>query len=100
LQRAAILSNEKYRGVKLDVSPGQLRISAHNPEQEEAVEEIEAETSVDHLKRRFQRELPAGCAERAARTRARACGCACATPTPVGLVREAGQRRRSSAATW
>ena len=49
LQRAAILSNEKYRGVKLDVSPGTLKIMAHNPEQEEAVEEIEAETSVDGL---------------------------------------------------
>ncbi|HEX5757008.1 MAG TPA: DNA polymerase III subunit beta [Arenimonas sp.] len=49
LQRAAILSNEKYRGVKLDVSPGQLRIVAHNPEQEEAQEEIEAETKVEGL---------------------------------------------------
>jgi len=49
LQRAAILSNEKYRGVKLDVSPGTLKIMAHNPEQEEAVEEIEAETVVDGL---------------------------------------------------
>jgi DNA polymerase III subunit beta len=49
LQRAAILSNEKYRGVKLELSPGQLRIVAHNPEQEEAQEEVEAETSVDGL---------------------------------------------------
>ncbi len=49
LQRAAILSNEKFRGVKLEISPGQLRIVAHNPEQEEAVEEIEAETVVDGL---------------------------------------------------
>lgn len=49
LQRVAILSNEKYRGVKLEVSPGQLRIVAHNPEQEEAQEEIEAETRVDAL---------------------------------------------------
>ena len=49
LQRAAILSNEKYRGVKLEISPGQLRIVAHNPEQEEAVEEIEAQTTVDGL---------------------------------------------------
>jgi DNA polymerase-3 subunit beta len=49
LQRAAILSNEKYRGVKLEVSPGQVRIVAHNPEQEEAQEEIEAETVVDNL---------------------------------------------------
>jgi DNA polymerase-3 subunit beta len=49
LQRAAILSNEKYRGVKLELSPGQMRIVAHNPEQEEAQEEVEAETRVDAL---------------------------------------------------
>jgi DNA polymerase-3 subunit beta len=49
LQRAAILSNEKYRGVRVEISPGQLRISAHNPEQEEAQEEIEADTRVDNL---------------------------------------------------
>lgn len=49
LQRAAILSNEKYRGVKVEVSPGQLRLVAHNPEQEEAQEDIEAETRVDGL---------------------------------------------------
>ncbi len=49
LQRAAILSNEKYRGVKLELSPGKLRIVAHNPEQEEAVEEVEADTSVSDL---------------------------------------------------
>ncbi|GHH59653.1 MULTISPECIES: DNA polymerase III subunit beta [Gammaproteobacteria] len=49
LQRAAILSNEKYRGVRVEVSPGQLKISAHNPEQEEAQEEVEAETKVSDL---------------------------------------------------
>lgn len=49
LQRAAILSNEKYRGVKLELNPGRLRIIAHNPEQEEAVEELEADTHVDDL---------------------------------------------------
>ncbi len=49
LQRAAILSNEKYRGVRLELSPGKLRIIAHNPEQEEAVEEVEAETQVEEL---------------------------------------------------
>jgi len=49
LQRAAILSNEKYRGVWLEVSPGLVRINAHNPEQEEAQEEVEAETRVDGL---------------------------------------------------
>jgi DNA polymerase III subunit beta len=49
LQRAAILSSEKYRGVKLDVTPGLLRIVAHNPEQEEAVEEVEVDTEADQL---------------------------------------------------
>jgi len=49
LQRAAILSNEKYRGVRVEVTPGQLKISAHNPEQEEAQEEIEADTQVSDL---------------------------------------------------
>ena len=49
LQRAAILSNEKYRGVKVEVSPGQLLLVAHNPEQEEAQEEVEADTKVDGL---------------------------------------------------
>lgn len=49
LQRVAILSNEKYRGVRMEVSPGLLRINAHNPEQEEAQEEVEADTKVDEL---------------------------------------------------
>ena len=49
LQRASILSNEKYRGVRVEVSPGLLKISAHNPEQEEAQEELEADTRVDGL---------------------------------------------------
>jgi len=41
LQRAAILSNEKYRGIRLMLKPGLLVLQAHNPEQEEAEEEIE-----------------------------------------------------------
>lgn len=49
LQRAAILSNEKYRGVKLEISPNAIQIAAHNPEQEEAVEELEAKTTADGL---------------------------------------------------
>ena len=40
LNRAAILSNEKYRGVRFSLSPGILRVTAHNPEQEEAQEEL------------------------------------------------------------
>ena len=42
LTRTSILSNEKYRGIRLDVSKNNIKIQAHNPEQEEAVEEIEA----------------------------------------------------------
>jgi len=49
LQRAAILSNEKYRGVKLEVGQNRLRIVAHNPEQEEAVEDLEARTNTNDL---------------------------------------------------
>lgn len=41
LARVAILANEKYRGVRLTFQPGRLEMSAHNPEQEEAAEEIE-----------------------------------------------------------
>ncbi len=43
LQRAAILSNEKYRGVKLELGKDILRIQANNPDQEEARDEIEVE---------------------------------------------------------
>jgi DNA polymerase-3 subunit beta len=38
--RAAILSNEKYRGVRLQLDRELLRITANNPEQEEAEEEV------------------------------------------------------------
>jgi DNA polymerase-3 subunit beta len=41
LQRAAILSNEKYRGIRFALKPNALIIQAHNPEQEEAEEEVE-----------------------------------------------------------
>lgn len=43
LARAAILSNEKYRGIRLQLSAGLLKIMAHNPEQEEAEDEIEVQ---------------------------------------------------------
>lgn len=42
--RAAILSNEKYRGVRVQLSDGQLTMVANNPEQEEAEETV----SVDY----------------------------------------------------
>lgn len=44
MTRVAILSNEKYRGVRVQLADGSLSIQANNPEQEEAEEEI----SVDY----------------------------------------------------
>jgi len=41
LQRTAILSNEKYRGIRLIIKQNELTIQAHNPEQEEAEESME-----------------------------------------------------------
>jgi DNA polymerase-3 subunit beta len=41
LQRTAILSNEKYRGIRITVKKNAITVQAHNPEQEEAEEEIE-----------------------------------------------------------
>jgi len=41
LQRAGILSNEKFRGVRWTVGSGSLRIACTNNEQEEAQEELE-----------------------------------------------------------
>jgi DNA polymerase-3 subunit beta len=38
--RIAILSNEKYRGVRLSLSDGYLQVMANNPEQEEAEETV------------------------------------------------------------
>jgi len=38
--RTAILSNEKYRGVRMQLSDGAIHIVANNPEQEEAHEEV------------------------------------------------------------
>jgi DNA polymerase-3 subunit beta len=43
LGRVAILANEKYRGIRLGLGEGLLQVSAHNPDQEEAFEEVETE---------------------------------------------------------
>ncbi len=49
LSRAAILSNEKYRGVRLRFMPGKLSVEAHNPEQEQAVEELAADSDFEEM---------------------------------------------------
>lgn len=47
--RAAILSNEKYRGVRLSLSADTLEITANNPEQEQAEEVVTVEYTGDSL---------------------------------------------------
>jgi len=49
LQRAAILSNEKFRGVRWVLGEGSLKIVSSNAEQEEAHEELEVTYSGDAL---------------------------------------------------
>jgi DNA polymerase III subunit beta len=49
LQRAAILSNEKFRGVRWVLADGSLKIVSSNAEQEEAHEELEVEYKGDSL---------------------------------------------------
>ena len=49
LSRVAILSNEKYRGVRMQLADGSLRVQANNPEQEEAEEEVSVDYSGGEL---------------------------------------------------
>jgi DNA polymerase-3 subunit beta len=49
LQRAAILTSEKFKGVRINVEPGTLRIAASNAEQEEAKEELEVDYNGDAI---------------------------------------------------
>ena len=49
LQRTAILSNEKYRGIRLIIRDSGVVLQAHNPEQEEAEEELEVEYSGEDI---------------------------------------------------
>ena len=49
LQRAAILTSEKFKGVRVNIEPGTLRIASSNAEQEEAKEEIEIDYSGDTI---------------------------------------------------
>lgn len=47
--RTAILSNEKYRGVRVLLSDGSLKMLANNPEQEEAEEEVSVDYAGEDL---------------------------------------------------
>ena len=47
LQRASILSNEKYRTVRLSFTPSNLHVSANNPDHEEAEDEVDIQYTGD-----------------------------------------------------
>ncbi len=49
LQRASILSNEKYKGVRLEAGGNVIKIIAHNPQHEEAEEVLEAELNFEQM---------------------------------------------------
>ena len=49
MQRASILSNEKYRGIRMVLSESNLKLISTNTEQEEAEEELEIDYKKDAL---------------------------------------------------
>jgi DNA polymerase-3 subunit beta len=49
LLRASILSNEKYRGIRLILEENLIRLQAQNPDQEEADVELEVDYTSDNL---------------------------------------------------
>jgi DNA polymerase-3 subunit beta len=49
LQRTAILTSEKFKGVRLNLDPGSLRVASNNAEQEEASDEIDVDYQGDSI---------------------------------------------------
>ena len=49
LQRTAILTSEKFKGVRLNIEAGTLRVAANNAEQEEAVDELDIDYAGDEI---------------------------------------------------
>jgi DNA polymerase III subunit beta len=49
MQRASILSNEKYRGIRMILSAGNLKLVSTNTEQEEAEEELDIDYAKDGM---------------------------------------------------
>ncbi len=49
LQRTAIMTSEKFKGVRLNVEPGVLRVASSNAEQEEAVDELDIDYGGDTI---------------------------------------------------
>ena len=49
LQRAAIMTSDKFKGVRCVISPGSMKISSTNADQEEAVDELEIDYGGDSV---------------------------------------------------
>jgi DNA polymerase-3 subunit beta len=49
LQRTAILTSDKFKGVRLNIEPGTLRVASNNAEQEEAVDELDIDYGGDSI---------------------------------------------------
>ena len=49
LQRTAIMTTDKFKGVRLNIEPGQLRVASNNAEQEEAVDELDIDYGGDAI---------------------------------------------------
>ncbi len=49
LQRAAIMTSDKFKGVRCVISPGSMKISSTNADQEEAVDELEIDYGGDSI---------------------------------------------------
>ena len=49
LQRTAILTSDKFKGVRLNIDPGTLRVASNNSEQEEAVDELDIDYGGDSI---------------------------------------------------
>ena len=49
LQRTAILTSDKFKGVRLNIDPGTLRVASNNAEQEEAVDELDIDYGGDSI---------------------------------------------------
>jgi DNA polymerase-3 subunit beta len=49
LQRTAILTSDKFKGVRLNLDPGTLRIASSNAEQEEAMDELDIDYGGDSI---------------------------------------------------
>ena len=49
LQRTAIMTSDKFKGVRLTLEPGLLRVASNNAEQEEAVDELDIDYGGDAI---------------------------------------------------